>query len=162
SLDLKEFWRHSRISTLSDRLHGVDATSKSRVSVSKMRNVWLKVFPLAVALVTGCQGYLSGDGSAGNGSWTPGGKTPGGGGDGDGDSGGDGDLLSLTLDPGRTTLRRLNRAEYTNTLQDLLGTTQRPGDSLPQDETVEGLDSVGSALSFALVHLETMEGKPKE
>lgn len=74
----------------------------------------------------------------------------------------EGELLPLTLDSGRTTLRRLTRAEYSNTMADLLGTSQRPGDALPVDEMVEGLDSVGSALSFALIHLETMEGKTAE
>lgn len=112
-----------------------------------MRNIWLMALPAAVALVTGCQAHLSGDGHS------------------DGDRTGPDEAagdLPLVLDEGRTTLRRLTRSEYTNTLRDLLGTTQRPGDALPEDEVVEGLDSVGSALSFALVHLETMEGKTGE
>lgn len=77
-------------------------------------------------------------------------------------TGGGGGLVPVELDNGRTVLRRLNRAEYNNTLRDLLGTSQRPGDSLPQDEVVRGMDTVGRALSFALVHLEIMEGKTQE
>lgn len=116
-----------------------------------MRYVWFMALPIAVSLVTGCQADL-------NGNRSPDANSP----ENPGGPGQVEEILPLTLDPGRTTLRRLTRAEYTNTLRDLLGTTQSPGDSLPGDEIVEGLDSVGSALSFALVHLETMEGKTWE
>lgn len=36
-------------------------------------------------------------------------------------------------DPGRVTLRRLNRAEYNNTIRDLLGVDTRPADAFPAD-----------------------------
>lgn len=65
-------------------------------------------------------------------------------------AGNTGQILPLELDPGRTALRRLNRAECNNTLRDLLGTAKLPGDSLPVDEEVEGMDTVGSALSFGV------------
>jgi mono/diheme cytochrome c family protein len=49
-------------------------------------------------------------------------------------------------DPGRPTLRRLNRREYRNTLRDLLGldfdTTRR----FPQEAAAYGFDNVGDAL----------------
>src|SRR3569833_762685 len=36
-------------------------------------------------------------------------------------------------DPGRVTLRRLNRAEYNNTVRDLTGVEFRPADDFPSD-----------------------------
>jgi hypothetical protein len=36
-------------------------------------------------------------------------------------------------DPGRVTLRRLNRAEYNNTVRDLLGVDAKPADAFPAD-----------------------------
>src|SRR5260221_3761898 len=44
------------------------------------------------------------------------------------------------LDPGRVPLRRLNRAEYCNTVHDLLGTAQRPCDQFPEDNAIFGFD----------------------
>ena len=43
------------------------------------------------------------------------------------------DLGSLPKDPGRVTIRRLNRAEYNNTVRDLLGVEGRPADRFPAD-----------------------------
>lgn len=130
-----------------------------------MRNAWLITLPAVVALVAGCEGHLTGGTPFGGAGSVAGNNPPAGEGSSSSSGGGTGgdeveaDPLPLTLDSGRTTLRRLTRAEYSNTLGDLLGTSLRPGDSLPVDEMVEGLDSVGSALSFALIHLETMEGE---
>lgn len=51
---------------------------------------------------------------------------------------------------GRVVMRRLNRAEYTNTIRDLLGVTFLEGDGplkdLPSDGKVGGFDKVGKAL----------------
>ena len=44
------------------------------------------------------------------------------------------------LDPGRVVLHRLNRAEYNNTVQDLLGTQLTPADDFPWDDTSHGFD----------------------
>ena len=41
-------------------------------------------------------------------------------------------------DPGRVTLRRLNREEYNNTVRDLLGVTIRPADDFPSDDVGYG------------------------
>jgi hypothetical protein len=51
-------------------------------------------------------------------------------------------------DPGRVTLRRLNRAEYNNTIRDLTGLDLRPADDFPADDVGEGFDTVGDALSI--------------
>jgi hypothetical protein len=58
---------------------------------------------------------------------------------------------------GNRVLRRLNRVEYNNTVRDLLGTSLRPADKLPGDETVDGFDTVGDGLSLSLSHIEVLE-----
>jgi hypothetical protein len=52
-------------------------------------------------------------------------------------------------DPGRVTLRRLNRSEYDNTVRDLLGTTLRPGQDFPADDYGYGFDTIGDVLSLS-------------
>jgi len=43
------------------------------------------------------------------------------------------DPSKLPKDPGRVTIHRLNRAEYNNTIRDLLGVDTRPADGFPAD-----------------------------
>jgi len=47
---------------------------------------------------------------------------------------------------GRVVLRRLNRSEYENTIQDLLGVVVDLKEQLPQDGSADGFDNVGTAL----------------
>jgi mono/diheme cytochrome c family protein len=47
----------------------------------------------------------------------------------------------------RVVIRRLNRAEYNNTVRDLLGVTFRPADDFPPDVPAHGFDTVGGTLS---------------
>lgn len=56
--------------------------------------------------------------------------------------------------PGRVTARRLNRAEYNNTVRDLLGIRFRPADDFPQDDSGYGFDNIGDALSLSPVLME--------
>jgi hypothetical protein len=56
--------------------------------------------------------------------------------------------------PGRVTARRLNRAEYNNTVRDLLGVNFRPADDFPQDDSGYGFDNIGDALSLSPVLME--------
>jgi hypothetical protein len=60
----------------------------------------------------------------------------------------------LNRDPGRVTLRRLNRAEYNNTVRDLCGVTVRPADDFPADDVGYGFDNIGDVLSFQPILLE--------
>lgn len=62
--------------------------------------------------------------------------------------------LAATPDPGRVTARRLNRAEYNNTIRDLLGVDFRPADDFPQDDSGYGFDNIGDVLSLSPVLLE--------
>ena len=62
--------------------------------------------------------------------------------------------LATKPDPGRVTARRLNRAEYNNTVRDLLGVDFRPADDFPQDDSGYGFDNIGDVLSLSPVLLE--------
>ncbi|MBA4064201.1 MAG: hypothetical protein C0501_10895 [Isosphaera sp.] len=57
-------------------------------------------------------------------------------------------------DPGRVTLRRLNRAEYNNTIRDLVGVDHKPADDFPSDDVGYGFDNIGDVLSFQPILLE--------
>lgn len=57
-------------------------------------------------------------------------------------------------DPGRVTIRRLNREEYNNTVRDLLGVHSRPADDFPQDDSGYGFDNIGDVLSLSPVLME--------
>jgi hypothetical protein len=61
------------------------------------------------------------------------------------------------LDTGRTTLRRLNRAEYNNTVRDLLGTSQTPASNFPADDVSDGFDVIGDTLSSSPVLIQQLE-----
>jgi hypothetical protein len=52
-------------------------------------------------------------------------------------------------DPGRVTARRLNRAEYTNTIRDLLGVEFRAEHSFPTDDLGNGFDNIGEVLTIS-------------
>ena len=57
-------------------------------------------------------------------------------------------------DAGRVTARRLNRAEYNNTVRDLLGVNLRPADDFPQDDAGYGFDNIADVLSLSPVLME--------
>ena len=56
-------------------------------------------------------------------------------------------------DPGRVTLRRLNREEYRNTIRDLLAVNFDPAD-FPQDETAYGFDTIADVLTIQPLLME--------
>ncbi len=57
-------------------------------------------------------------------------------------------------DPGRVTIRRLNRAEYNNTVRDLCQIEFEPADNFPADEPSHGFDNQGDALSLSPLLME--------
>ena len=57
-------------------------------------------------------------------------------------------------DPGRVTLRRLNRVEYRNTIRDLTGYDFRTDEEFPADDTGYGFDNIGDVLSTSPLLLE--------
>ena len=64
-------------------------------------------------------------------------------------------FLETTLDraaaarpnPGRAPVHRLNRAEYSNAIRDLLAVDVRPGEWLPIDDSGYGFDNIAAVLS---------------
>ena len=57
-------------------------------------------------------------------------------------------------DPGRVTIRRLNREEYRNTIWDLLGVEYNVDDNFPPDDTGFGFDTIGDVLTISPLLLE--------
>jgi Protein of unknown function (DUF1592)/Protein of unknown function (DUF1588)/Protein of unknown function (DUF1587)/Protein of unknown function (DUF1585)/Protein of unknown function (DUF1595)/Ca-dependent carbohydrate-binding module xylan-binding len=57
-------------------------------------------------------------------------------------------------DPGRVTIHRLNRAEYNNTVRDLVGVDFHPADDFPADDVGYGFDNIGDVLSLSPLLLE--------
>jgi Protein of unknown function (DUF1587) len=60
-------------------------------------------------------------------------------------------------DPGTPAVPRLNRAEYDATVRDLFGTTKRPSVQFPVDESANGFDNQGAALTTTSLHVEGWE-----
>ena len=57
-------------------------------------------------------------------------------------------------DPGRVTVRRLNRAEYRNTIRDLLGIDFDTEKEFPPDDTGHGFDNLADVLTISPMLLE--------
>lgn len=57
-------------------------------------------------------------------------------------------------DPGRVTVRRLNRVEYNNTIRDLVGVKFDAGADFPADDSGYGFDNIGDVLSLPPVLFE--------
>ena len=56
--------------------------------------------------------------------------------------------------PGAWSCGGLNRAEYNNTVRDLVGVDLKPADDFPQDDTGYGFDTIGAVLSVPPVLME--------
>jgi Protein of unknown function (DUF1592)/Protein of unknown function (DUF1588)/Protein of unknown function (DUF1587)/Protein of unknown function (DUF1585)/Protein of unknown function (DUF1595)/Planctomycete cytochrome C len=56
--------------------------------------------------------------------------------------------------PGRPTIHRLNRAEYSNAIRDLLALDIKPGAKLPADDTGYGFDNIGDVLSLSPILID--------
>jgi hypothetical protein len=57
-------------------------------------------------------------------------------------------------DPGRVTVRRLNRTEYRNTVRDLVGLDFDVDQALPPDDVGYGFDNIGDVLSVSPIRME--------
>jgi len=58
------------------------------------------------------------------------------------------------LDPGRVTIRRLNRVEYRNTIRDLMGVDYDTSVEFPPDDTGYGFDDIGDVLTLSPMLME--------
>ena len=56
--------------------------------------------------------------------------------------------------PGHPTIHRLNRAEYSNAIRDLLALDVQPGSKLPPDDSGYGFDNIGDVLSLSPMLIE--------
>jgi hypothetical protein len=65
-------------------------------------------------------------------------------------------------DPGRVTVRRLNRAEYENTIMDLLGVRFDADEAFPADDTGYGFDTIGDVLTISPLLMEKYIGAAQE
>ncbi|MES2792463.1 MAG: DUF1592 domain-containing protein [Planctomycetota bacterium] len=61
---------------------------------------------------------------------------------------------ATTHDPGRVTIRRLNRFEYNNTIRDLVGVNFKPAADFPSDDVGYGFDNIGDVLSLPTILFE--------
>ena len=57
-------------------------------------------------------------------------------------------------DPGRITVRRLNRVEYRNSVRDLLGADFDPTENFPADDVGHGFDNIGDVLTMSPLLME--------
>lgn len=57
-------------------------------------------------------------------------------------------------DPGVVTMRRLNRAEYLNTIRDLVGVNIPLAEDFPADQRGHGFDTIGEMLTLSPVQFE--------
>ena len=62
--------------------------------------------------------------------------------------------LRAPADPGRVTMRRLNRVEYRNTIRDLVGVDFDPTTDFPSDEIGHGFDTIGDVLTVSPLLME--------
>ncbi|QDT25442.1 hypothetical protein Enr10x_07380 [Gimesia panareensis] len=58
------------------------------------------------------------------------------------------------VNPGRVTIRRLNRNEYNNTIRDLIGVDFSPAENFPSDDVGYGFDNIGDVLSLPPLLME--------
>jgi hypothetical protein len=60
----------------------------------------------------------------------------------------------IEKDPGRVTMRRLNKVEYNNTIRDLLGVEGNFSENFPSDDVGYGFDNIGDVLSMPPMLME--------
>jgi hypothetical protein len=68
-----------------------------------------------------------------------------------------GDVFGLdpeNADPGRVTMRRLNRVEYHNTIRELMGIEFKAEEEFPPDDAGYGFDNIGDVLTVSPLLLE--------
>lgn len=111
-------------------------------ATTSMRSRWTTLC-LSAALA-GCSGQIGVRAGEDGASPSGDGSTP----------AGDAAVPEPTVDPQRVTIHRLNRAEYNNTVRDLLGTRQRPADEFVADDRGYGFDNIADVLSVSPLHIE--------
>ena len=67
-------------------------------------------------------------------------------------------IAAATPNPGAPALHRLNRAEYSNAVRDLLGLDLDHARDLPADDSGYGFDNIGDVLTVSPLHIEKYIG----
>ena len=62
--------------------------------------------------------------------------------------------LHAPPDPGRVTVRRLNRVEYNRTVRDLMGIDFNAAEDFPSDDIGHGFDNIGDVLTVSPILME--------
>ena len=65
-------------------------------------------------------------------------------------------------DPGRVTIRRMNREEYQNTIADVVGVRFDANENFPADDTGFGFDTIGDVLTISPLLMEKYLGAAEE
>ena len=65
-------------------------------------------------------------------------------------------------DPGRVTIRRMNREEYQNTIADVVGVQFDANENFPADDTGFGFDTIGDVLTISPLLMEKYLGAAEE
>jgi hypothetical protein len=117
---------------------------------------------LSLLLAAACSGSLGGsEGAAGSGKGGPAAPGSSSGRGGPGSPSGPAPAFepapAAQQAPGRSTMRRMTRAEYDNTIRDLLGTSTRVADGFPADDAPKGFDTVGAGLTYSALHFEQLQ-----
>ncbi|HVY32146.1 MAG TPA: DUF1592 domain-containing protein [Polyangiaceae bacterium] len=111
-----------------------------------------------LSVVSGCTGFMQGDPAGNNATTTgPGPNQGGSGGTTTVGGGAGGTTMTAASKPevDVITMRRLNRTQYSNTLQQLTGSKQDFAEKLPADDLSFGFDNIGEALTVQPLHIET-------
>jgi hypothetical protein len=119
--------------------------------VGRKAGVWALAAATAALGACSSGGNPGATGGGGNGT---GGSSPLGG---NGAGAGTGSVPASAAQVSVTTIRRLNRTEYGNTLHDLVGTTTDYGAKFPPENLSFGFDNIGEALTVQPLHIELYE-----
>lgn len=112
-----------------------------------------RLFGIGLALLSGaCTGQILSDANetGASGAHCPGGKCAG---PGAGPNAGGGTTGAADVGPGEVPMRRLNNAEYENTVRDLLATTG-PTVTFPEEGRTQGFDTLSTALAVSPLHIQ--------
>ncbi|AKF04796.1 DUF1592 domain-containing protein [Sandaracinus amylolyticus] len=69
---------------------------------------------------------------------------------------------TVPAEPGRVTMRRLNRSELDHTVRDLLGIERQVSTDFPADDRGYGYDNNGDVLSTSALHVELLASSAEE
>ena len=110
-------------------------------SIDMRQPLWVAGFgAFCLSAISACTGLVAGSDNATMSS----GSSSNNGSSGAGSGSSAGSTSTTPVDPGNVLIHRLNTAEYNNTVQDVLGTTQQPGTALWAAEETADFDNIAA------------------